>query len=106
MTLVHGFGQRDLIGRPLESLPEPGPLGVTFQQTGETPMASKAPNDGVYTLDGDRYWIQAGHPLPDGAVMDESEPVSVEPVDEPQERAKGRAPQNKAKGAAPENRSE
>ena len=69
-------------------------------------MADKAPHDGVYTLNGNRFWIQAGSPLPEGAVMDGAEPVSVDPVEEPQERAKGKAPQNRAKGPAPENRSE
>lgn len=54
-------------------------------------MATKAPRTGMYTLNGMRYRIRAGDPLPDGAVMDE-------------ERSKGKAPENR-KQPAPENRS-
>lgn len=103
MTLVHGLGHRDLLGRPLDELPDTMPR-ITFRQEGATDaMTTKAPHDGIYTLGGNRFRIQAGHPLPDGAVMDAAGP---EPAAKPEERAKGRAPQNKSKGAAPENRSE
>ena len=89
-------------GRPLELRRPTGPeagthAGVTFRTAEEeAQMAGKAPRDGVYTLDGYRYLVQAGDELPEGAVMD----------DAPEQRKQGPAPENKAKAAAPENRAQ
>lgn len=54
-------------------------------------MATKAPRNGIYTLNGSRFRIRAGDPLPDGAVMDER-------------RKQGPAPENRKLDGAPENR--
>ena len=63
-------------------------------------MADKAPHDGVYTLDGNRFWIQVGHLLPEGAVMDGAEPVSIEPIAKPKRGSKKGAPET-PDGAGP-----
>ena len=52
----------------------------------------KAPRTTKYTLNGLRYRIRKGDPIPAGAVLDE-------------ERSEKAAPENRAKKAAPENRS-
>lgn len=51
---------------------------------------AKAEKTGVYTLNGQRFRINAGDVLPDGAEMD---------ADAPQERSKGAAPENRAETA-------
>lgn len=70
--------------------------GVTFRTPEDIPMASKAERDGVYTLDGNRFFIAAGDPLPKGAVVEGEEPAA--------ERKQDQAPENKSKKAAPENK--
>lgn len=74
--------------------------GVTILRPEDSTM-TKATKNGIYTLDGGRYYIAEGDELPEGAVLDDE-------LDEflPDERAKGKAPENKAKGAAPENRAQ
>jgi hypothetical protein len=97
---------RDLIGRPLEALPEPPAPALVIISTGAIPMA-KAPKDGTYIdKDGNYFFIREGDALPKGAAMEDAEPDVVEaPIEE--ERAKPAAPENKAKAkAAPENRAQ
>lgn len=44
--------------------------GITVQTEEDRQMATKATHDGIYTLNGSRFRIKAGSPLPDGAEMD------------------------------------
>ena len=66
--------------------------GIHIRTPEEDDMAEKAPRTTKYTLNGLRYRIRKGDPIPAGAVLDE-------------ERAEKAAPENRAKKAAPENRS-
>lgn len=96
MTRQHGT---DAAGQPLNLIG-----GVIHQGSGSVPglvittpeesTMPKAPRDGKYTLNGARFRIRCGDPLPAGAVMDA----------DPEERAQPKAPENKAAKAAPENR--
>lgn len=69
--------------------------GVTVRVPEDETRMPKAEKSGVYTLNGMRFKIRAGDPLPDGAVMDD---------DQPKARAKGPAPENRKDGPAPQNR--
>jgi hypothetical protein len=100
MTLLHGLGHKDLIGRPLASLPESMP-GLRIIPTEDAEL-TKATYDGTYTdAKGDKFLMRVGQILPDGAVAD---PDPNAPVVE--ERAIKKAPANRSKGNAPENRAE
>ncbi len=94
----------DRDGRQLIARQVPGPgigahSGVTIIDEEEVrKMATKAPHDGVYTLNGARFRAREGEPLPDGAVMDAQR--NQGPV--PENKAKPAAPQNKAAKPAPE----
>jgi hypothetical protein len=58
---------RDLIGRPLEALPEPPAPALVIIPTGAIPMA-KATYDGTYQdKDGNYFFIRKGDAIPDGA---------------------------------------
>ena len=61
---------------------------------------AKADKDGIYTLDGHRFFIAAGDPIPEGATVD-----GDESADDGEERARPAAPETKARGKAPENKS-
>ena len=66
--------------------------GIRIRKPEEDDMAEKSPRNTKYTLNGLRYRIKQGDPIPAGAVLDE-------------ERSEKAAPENRAKKAAPENRS-
>jgi hypothetical protein len=122
VALLHGLGHKDLIGRPLESLPESMP-GLRIIPTEDAEL-TKATYDGTYTdAKGDKFLMRVGQILPDGAVADpdpNAEPKAVKGdgyeiikareeaaaiAKEDEERAK-KAPANRSKGNAPENRAE
>ena len=86
----------DMIGQPI--VPGRGSVpGVVITEKGNASMAN-AEKNGVYVLNGHRFRIKAGDPLPEGA--------EFQVVDAPvEERANDAAPENRAKKAAPENRS-
>jgi hypothetical protein len=92
----------DLIGQPLH----PGRGSVPAVVVLETHQMAKAQADGAYTLNGGRFKIRKGDPLPAGAVMDGAE-VAEETADEQpvaEQRDKGGAPENRAKADKPEKR--
>ena len=66
--------------------------GVRILTPEDYDYMQKAPRTTKYTLNGLRYRIKQGDPIPAGAVLDE-------------ERSEKAAPENRAKKAAPENRS-
>lgn len=66
--------------------------GVLIHKPEDYEDMQKAPRTTKYTLNGLRYRIKQGDPIPEGAVLDE-------------ERAEKTAPENRAEKAAPENRS-
>lgn len=89
-------------GRPLVLHRPTGPergvhAGVTFRTPEDIPMASKADRDTVYTLNGNRFFVAAGDPIPRGAAIDERAAEAA-----PETKAKPAAPQNKAAKGAPE----
>lgn len=71
---------------------EGGHDGVAILQPKDYEHMRKAPHNTKYTLNGLRYRIKQGDPIPEGAVLDE-------------ERAEKAAPEDRAEKAAPENRS-
>ena len=89
---------RDHNGRRVTASPGTGteagePVdGIHIRTPEEDDMAEKSPRTTKYTLNGLRYRIKQGDPIPAGAVLDE-------------ERSEKAAPENRAKKAAPENRS-
>ena len=89
---------RDHNGRRVTASPGTGteagePVdGIHIRTPEEDDMAEKSPRNTTYTLNGLRYRIKQGDPIPAGAVLDE-------------ERSEKAAPENRAKKAAPENRS-
>ena len=89
---------RDHNGRRVTASPGTGteagdPVdGIRIRNPEEDSMAEKSPRTTKYTLNGLRYRIKKGDPIPAGAVLDE-------------ERSEKAAPENRAKKAAPENRS-
>lgn len=88
----------DMIGNPV--VPGRGSqVGVTIITKDDTTMA-KAESNGIYVLNGNRFTIKAGDPLPDGA---EFEATQQEPV--PEQRANQTERQNKAQAEKPENKS-
>lgn len=87
----------DRDGQPLALHRPTGPEcgmhpGVRMLGEDESMTTRKADRSGIYTLNGGRFRIRKGDPLPNGAVMEE-------------QRSRPAAPQTKARGAAPENRS-
>ncbi len=82
----------NLIGAPMREGRGSVPGLTIIRKQEETPIMAKATHDGKYTLNGARFRVRAGDPLPAGAVMD----------DAPEERAVKAAPENKSKPAAPE----
>lgn len=66
--------------------------GIRVRDLREDDMAEKAPRTTKYTLNGLRYRIKKGDPIPQGAVLDE-------------ERAEKAAPENRAEKTTPQNRS-
>jgi hypothetical protein len=112
MTLLHGLGHKDLIGRPLESLPESMP-GLRIIPTEDAEL-TKATYDGTYTdAKGNYFLMKAGQILPEGAIpnflifddLDEAISAATKIESDKAERAK-KAPANRSKGNAPENRAE
>ena len=106
MTAPHGATAEgvpvDLIGQPLAT--GRGSVPGLFQQ--RTDEMTKATHDGTYTLNGGRFHIRAGDPLPEGAVLDEVA-VADEAVDEApviEQRNQGAAPENRAKAEKAEKR--
>ena len=97
MAKPHGTDNRgnlvNLIGQPMDVRPSPLP-GIHVTTLEEVSAMTKATAAGVYVLNGNRFRINAGDELPEGAEMDA-----------PQERAKGPAPENRMEPQAPENRS-
>ena len=89
---------RDHNGRRVTASPGTGteagePVdGIHIRTPEEDDMAEKSPRTTKYTLNGLRYRIKQGDPIPAGAVLDE-------------ERSEKAAPKNRAEKAAPENRS-
>ena len=89
---------RDHNGRRVTASPGTGteagePVdGIHIRTPEEDDMAEKSPRTTKYTLNGLRYRIRQGDPIPAGAVLDE-------------ERSEKAAPANRAEKAAPENRS-
>ena len=89
---------RDHNGRRVTASPGTGteagePVdGIRIRNPEDYEYMQKAPRTTKYTLNGLRYRIKQGDPIPAGAVLDE-------------ERSEKAAPENRAKKAAPENRS-
>lgn len=65
--------------------------GIRIRNPEDYNYMQKAPRTTKYTLNGLRYRIRKGDPIPAGAVLDE-------------ERSEKAAPENRAEKAAPENR--
>ncbi len=85
----------NLIGQPLDVRPAPPPQPFIVKR--KDAMA-KAESNGIYTLNGGRFRIRKGDPIPEGAEFS-----TIEAKD-PEARALKSAPENKSKQAAPENR--
>lgn len=79
----------DLIGQRLDARPAPGGVGITFRRKDDSSMA-KAPHDGVYLRNGNRFRIRKGDDLPAGAAMADTPPAEKPAKAEPD------APENKA----------
>lgn len=92
---------KDADGRPVTmGVVQPYPdLGSTPGLINTTPRRQimvKADKDGVYVLNGHRFRIRAGDPLPVGAEMDKPVPEKrAEPAPAPENRAKSGAPENR-----------
>lgn len=81
---------RNLIGGVIHTGRGSAP-GLTVVKREDTTMA-KASTSGIYTLNGRRFKVRKGDPLPEGAEVEQT----------PEERAVKAAPENKSKPAAPE----
>ena len=90
---------RDWAGRKMTAYPGPAEQeqdphdGVRIRTPEDYDHMQKAPRTTKYTLNGARYRIRKGDPIPVGAVLDE-------------ERSEKAAPENRAEKAAPQNRTE
>ena len=121
MTKPHGMAPdgtpADLIGQPLHSGRGSVP-GVVVRSMDTMEAAERG---GVYVLNGYRYRIRKGDPLPDGAVMwggpDHPDVIEhgiqnagkkadepADDTDEPKAKKGDGAPAKRSKGGAPENR--
>lgn len=89
----------DLIGRPIDRLPEPSP-GIAIRKVDD--MGKKATRNGLYKLNGFQFVMEKGQILPDGAEVLGPDGEAAE-ADVVEERAKPKAPENRKK-PAPENR--
>lgn len=63
-----------------------------------------APKDGIYELDGNRFLIRKGDPLPEGAVFDDPDAMPAPEEPKLEERKRPAAPENRTAKAPGEQR--